>query len=137
MGGKKEWFEEFFDGMYLRYLSHQWPRERTLAQAKMIRRLLGARRGARVLDVACGYGRLTLPLAGTGLTMTGVDLAEGYVRRAKRDARREGAEARFVCGDMRAMEFDAEFDGAFCWFTSFGYFGDRENLETLKRVRER
>jgi SAM-dependent methyltransferase len=128
------WFEEFFGGLYKRVLSRQFAPERTLGQAKTVRRLLGVRKGQSVLDMPCGMGRLTIPLAAMGLRMTGVDLTAGYLRTARAAARRAGVDARFVRSDMRRIDFDGEFDAAFNWFGSFGYFSERDNLDFCRRV---
>jgi SAM-dependent methyltransferase len=35
---------------------------------------------------------------------------------------------------MRRIEFDSEFDAAFNWFTSIGYFCDEDELDFCRRV---
>jgi ubiquinone/menaquinone biosynthesis C-methylase UbiE len=59
--------------------------------------------------------------------VTGLDLSLPLLIRAADAARRIGVAVNFVHGDMREMSFDAEFDGAYCVFTSFGYFDDDTN----------
>lgn len=128
-----EWFEGFFGGLYTHVLAAQ-DETKSRQQARLVKRLLGARRGQRVLDIPCGMGRLTIPMAKMGLAMTGVDLVPAYIRRAGRAARRERTQVRFIRGDMRHIDFHEEFDAAFNWFTSFGYFSDAGNLAFLRRV---
>jgi SAM-dependent methyltransferase len=36
--------------------------------------------------------------------------------------------------DMRELPFRAEFAGAYSWFTSFGYFSDRENETVIEQI---
>jgi SAM-dependent methyltransferase len=79
-------------------------------------------------------GRLTIPLARMGMAMTGVDLTASYLRRARRRARQEGLDVRFIHADMRDIAFEGEFDAAFNWFGSFGYFTDEGNLAFCRRV---
>jgi SAM-dependent methyltransferase len=129
-----EWFETFFRGLYKEVLANQFDEATCLRQARLVKRLLKARKGMRVLDIPCGMGRLTIPLARTGLEMTGVDLAERFVRRARREARKQNADARFICRDMRRIDFEKEFDAAFNWFGSFGYFSDAEMLAFCRRL---
>lgn len=129
-----EWFEEFFDGLYAKVLPSTFDESETLEHVRIVKRLLRLGKGQRVLDIPCGMGRLTIPLARQGLTMTGVDLTASYIRRARRDARKEELEIEFVCGDMREIAFDGEFDAAFNWYGSFGYFSDAENLVFCKNV---
>lgn len=129
-----EWYRRFFDGLYARVLPNTFDKATTLTHARMVKKLLRARKGASVLDVPCGTGRVTLPLAEMGLVMTGVDLTASYLARARRDARRCGLEVRFARSDMRDIAFEGEFDGAFNWFGSFGYFSDADNLAFCRRV---
>ena len=131
-----EWFERFFEGSYARVLPNTFSEETTLEHARIVKRLLRARRGQTVLDIPCGTGRVTLPLAEMGLAMTGVDLTAPYLARARREARRRGLDVRFMESDMRDIAFEGEFTGAFNWFGSFGYFSDADNLAFCRSVFE-
>ena len=132
---KKGWFEDFFSGLYAQVLATTFTPEQTARHVQTVRRLLRLRKGQCVLDIPCGHGRLTIPLARAGLRMTGVDLTSAYIRRARRLARDEGLDVRFLQADMRTIGFDGEFDAAFNWFGSFGYFSDVDNLDLLRRLR--
>lgn len=129
------WYEEFFGGLYADVLASHGLEE-SEAEAQLVKKLLVVGEGSQVLDIGCGMGRITLPLAHSGLDMTGVDLTARYIRRARRRAEAEGVRARFVQRDMRHIDFDGEFAAAFSWFTSFGYFPDRDNLLTLKNAHK-
>lgn len=129
-----EWFETFFSGLYNEVLGNTFDDRRSMEQAGLVKRLLRLRKGQSVLDIPCGMGRLSLPLARMGVEATGVDLTPLYVKRARRFAREAGVNARFLRGDMRGIAFDGEFDAAFNWFGSFGYFTDRQNLDFTRRV---
>jgi ubiquinone/menaquinone biosynthesis C-methylase UbiE len=77
--------------------------------------LVDARPGMHVLDLACGPGTLTRPLArlvGAAGEVVGVDLAAGMIERA----RRAGIpRARFEVMDIEQLAFaDASFDAAIC-----------------------
>ena len=82
MSRGKEWFEAFFDGIYTRVLTGPAYTTTAAGQADVVRRMLKLRKGQAVLDVPCGAGRITIPLARRGMVMTGVDLTAGYLRRA-------------------------------------------------------
>ena len=122
-----EWFETFFDGLYAKVLPDAHSGQHAVAQARIVKRLLRARKGQRVLDVPCGNGRLTIPLAQMGLSMTGVDLSVPYLALGRARAEAEGVGVRFACCDMRALPFEGAFDAAFNWGGSFGYFSDAGN----------
>lgn len=132
MGG--EWFSKFFNGLYVKVLDKQFDEAQTLRHVRIVKRLLRLRKGQRVLDIPCGMGRITIPLARMGIEMTGVDLTAPFLRRARRRAGKAGLDVRFIRGDMREIAFDGEFDAAFNWFGSFGYFSEEDNLAFCKKV---
>ncbi len=39
-----------------------------------------------------------------------------------------------VARDMREIDYREEFDGAYMFFTTFGYFSDRENIDVINRL---
>ena len=67
-----------------------------------------------ILELACGTGRLTLPMAEAGATVTGVDVEASMLHQAevnRRAARPEvQARLRFHRGDMRTLALDDRFD---------------------------
>ena len=134
MKKRREWFETFFSGLYSGVLPAVFTEAETVSQARRVKRLLRLRRGQRALDIPSGQGRLTIPLAAMGISMTGVDLTPSYVARARRLARKAGVTVRFRVRDMREIEFEGEFHAAFNWFGSFGYFSDADNLLFCRRI---
>lgn len=71
---------------------------------------IALRPGAQVLDVACGTGNVTIPLARRGATVTGLDLAPNLLVQARARAAAEGLPIRFDEGDAEALPYP---DGAF------------------------
>jgi SAM-dependent methyltransferase len=133
MAAPREWFRGFFDVTYLETDRPALTPKRTRAEVDFATRVLGLRRGARVLDVPCGFGRHSGELARRGYSVVGVDLSHAMLGTARR-SHHEGARLRFVRGDMRRLAYRAEFDAVVCLFTSFGYFSERENVLTLRRM---
>lgn len=131
-----EWFECFFGPDYFEIYRDFFPVEKTAAEVDGIVALLGLPAGAPVLDLACGHGRHAIPLAERGFAVTGYDLSEECLARARADAAARGTRVRWIRGDMRALPFEAEFDAVINVFTAFGYFADEaDDVETLRRVR--
>lgn len=129
------WFETFFGPDYFEIYRDLFPAEKTAAEVEGVVALLALPPGARVLDLACGQGRHAIPLAERGFAVTGYDLSETLLSRARADAAARGMSVRWIRGDMRALPFDAEFDAVINVFTAFGYFADEaDDVETLRRV---
>jgi SAM-dependent methyltransferase len=131
-----DWFESFFGADYFEIYRDFFTPEGTAADVEGIVSRLGLPPGARVLDLACGHGRHAIPLAERGFDVTGYDLSELFLERARTEAASRGVAVRWVRGDMRALPFEAEFDAVINVFTAFGYFADEaDDIETLRRVR--
>lgn len=137
-GGHREkaWYESFFGPDYFEIYRNAIPPERTAAEVDGIVSLLDLAPGARILDLACGYGRHAIPLAKRGFEVTGYDLSETFLNRARAKAEEQGARVRWLQGDMRDLAFDGEFDAVINIFTAFGYFEDSEDdKKTLRGIR--
>lgn len=62
--------------------------------------LAGPLRGLRVLELFCGLGNFSLPLAQAGATVTAVEGERGLVERARANARTNGLDIRFEQADL-------------------------------------
>ena len=129
----KPWFVELFDEDYLRTLPFLTP-QATQAEAEFVINALALTPGAQVLDVGCGYGRHAMELAARGFHVVGLDLSTPLLVRGGEEALRRGLTINFVRGDMRELDFDAQFDGAYCLFSTFGYFDDETNKKTVSNI---
>jgi SAM-dependent methyltransferase len=82
-----------------------------------------ARGGQPVCELACGSGRLTVPLARAGIPVTGIDLSEDLITLARGKARSEPAAVRrrlrFEVGDIRAFALSERFGFMFAFFGGF------------------
>jgi len=126
-------WDEFFDSFYLRAYSGVGQDEAE-AQALAAVRLAGCPDGGDLLDVPCGFGRHSIPLARAGYRVTGADRSESLLAEARR---RSGGERwpRLVRADYRELPFrDASFDAAINIFSSLGYLGDEEDIKALAEI---
>jgi ubiquinone/menaquinone biosynthesis C-methylase UbiE len=80
--------------------------------------LLGPVAGLRVLDVACGHGRITRELARRGADVTGIDISAGLISKARETEQNEPLGIRYIRADVTtsAVLGNAEFDAATCNF---------------------
>lgn len=129
-----EWWTEFFSGLWLDVQRRAMSEEATRTEADFIHKLLQLQPGFRVLDVPCGNGRLSIELASRGCYVTGVDITGPLLEDAQRKATERGLALTLDQRDMRDLPWEAEFDAAFCFWWSFGFFDDTNNAAFLRAV---
>ena len=88
-----------------------------------------ARYGGPVLELACGSGRLTIPLAKAGLNITGMDISEEMLQLAKLKASKAGISTSFIQGDMRSFDLGEKFKFIFIPAPSLSHLHKREEIE--------
>ncbi len=111
-----------------------WSKKRIEMSAEAaadVSKLLNIKPGTSVLDLACGFGRYSLPLANLGFSVTGIDLNRSFVEEASGKAKEMNFEAQFECIDMREFSKPSQFDNIIIMYNSFSYF---QNPEDDKRV---
>jgi len=128
------WWQDFFHGVALDFWRAVMSEEQTRADADFIQKQLQPSAGAKLLDVPCGNGRLSIELARRGFLMTGVDIASEFIAEARMKSSVGGVAVSLHERDMRNLPWTNEFDGAFCFGNSFGYLDDDENAEFLNAV---
>jgi ubiquinone/menaquinone biosynthesis C-methylase UbiE len=95
---------------------YDWENARTLGRRDVpFWRRVAAEADGPVLELGCGTGRVSLPLARAGIELVGIDRSAPMLQRAIRRARRLGlipapqsplpTRPRFVRGDIRALPF--------------------------------
>lgn len=77
----------------------------------------GLTAGKRVLDVACGSGNTALAAARRGCTVSGLDLYDKLIERARVRAQAEGFEVDFIAGNCEQLPYgDETFDDVLSTF---------------------
>lgn len=99
---------------------------------------LASAEGGRVLEVACGSGRLVVPLAAVGNTVVGIDQSPHMLALAQHKLSNSALRtATLIEADMRRFDVleHGPFDLAICAVKSFAYLLERaEQLEALQRI---
>ncbi|MBP8974177.1 MAG: class I SAM-dependent methyltransferase [Anaerolineae bacterium] len=124
------------DPLVLEVFRQGKPPEQTRREADYIEDLLGLTAPAHLLDVPCGGGRLAVELAGRGYRVTGVDIEAALLDDVRSEAATRSLEARINVEqrDMRDLPWREAFDGAYCFWESFGFFDDEGNHAFLRAV---
>lgn len=84
----------------------------------LVRRALGLldpKPGEHVLDLFCGLGNFTLPIARSGATVTGIEGHAGLVERAKANAQANGLQAQFQVANLFEEASCMQFPQAEKW----------------------
>jgi SAM-dependent methyltransferase len=124
-------YEEFSTD-YDRFVD--WP-ARLAVEMPFIRQELSLVGARRVLDTACGTGMHTLALAETGCEAVGVDISNGMIDVARRNAKRERSTAAFHVAGFGGLadRTGGGFDALLCLGNSLPHVGSTDELATALR----
>lgn len=90
--------------------------------------------GSPVLELACGTGRVTIPIARLGFAVTGLDIVPGMLERAR--SKSAGLPVRWVESDARTFDLGEQFRLIFLTGNAFQAFVTNAEQEALlQRVR--
>jgi SAM-dependent methyltransferase len=90
--------------------------------------------GGPVLEIACGTGRVTIPIAKLGFPTTGLDIVPGMLEQAK--SKSAGLPVRWVEADARTFDLHEQFRFIFLTGNAFQAFVTNSEQEALlQRVR--
>jgi len=84
-----------------------------------------------VLELACGTGRLTIPLAEAGADITGLDYSPAMLARAEEKSRAKNLKLKLIRGDYRNFSLGRKFALIYIPFNSLQHTHKREDLEKI------
>ncbi len=93
--------------------------------------LHGVNKGARILDAACGTGKLTLPLAKAGYALTGADASEDMLRLASEKARKAGLNIPFIRQRLEALSVHRPQDAIVCACDGVNYLASEDEVKAF------
>ena len=127
------WWQKFFDEHYLKM--YEDLEKETSREVECITKMMDLKPESKLLDLCCGYGRHSIEFAQRGFEVTGYDLSDSFIEKAKKDSSELGLKIEFVRGDMRKLPFDHQFDAVVNIFTSFGFFdSESDDMKVTKGV---
>jgi ubiquinone/menaquinone biosynthesis C-methylase UbiE len=125
--------KQFYTKLTAKGLKQRKTALHTASELKYIKKLLNKRQ--HILDLACGYGRFTIPLARQGYSIEGMDITPSLVKDAKAAAKREHLDIHFRIGDMRRLPYAKDsFDAIICTWNAFSEL--YKEADQLKAVNE-
>ena len=129
------WFEEWFDSPLYEKLYSNRDEKEAASLADLIEEVIPVSDYQNILDLGCGRGRHSITLAERGYQVTGIDLSEKVIEKAKNIAKqKELQNVEFLVRDMRDP-IPKQFNAVVNLFTTFGYFlEDEENRRVLRNT---
>jgi ubiquinone/menaquinone biosynthesis C-methylase UbiE len=79
--------------------------------------------GDKVLDLGCGHGRVSVPLAKRGYEVFGIDVSPEMINSAQNDAKDlPDLKLNYTVGNIKMLPYESEFfDKAICFWSSFSH----------------
>lgn len=85
----------------------------------------------KILDLACGTGNVTLRLACEGYDVTGVDISEEMLEKAKEKCKHTGKNVLFINQDITCMDIEDKYDAIVCLCDGINYIIDNNKLSNF------
>jgi len=132
---EKQWYEILFENYGQKYDQEGFA-QGTIGECDFIEKELNYNKELRIIDVGCGTGRHAIELSKRGYPVTGIDLSESMLEKAREKAKHDGLQIDFLRHDARNLPFENQFDVAI--MLCEGGFPlmetDEMNFEILKNV---
>lgn len=107
----KKWYEALFENYSGKYDNEIFV-QGTGGECDFIEKEIGFNKSIKIIDIGCGTGRHTLELTKRGYDVTGIDLSEGMLKKARQKAAEMNLHVNFEKHDARALPFKSAFDAA-------------------------
>jgi len=108
-----------------------------LDDLEFYKRWLPKNKNTQILELCCGTGRLTLPIAKNGYNICGVDYTSSMLEKAKVKAHEAELEIEFIEADIRTLNLPEKYELIFIPFNSIHHLYKNEDLfKTLKAVKK-
>lgn len=108
---KKQWYESLFENYGQKYDNENFT-QGTLGECDFIENELQFDKTSKILDVGCGTGRHTIELSKRGYSVTGIDLSDSQLARAREKAEQNHLMITFEKQDARNLPYHNQFDMA-------------------------
>jgi len=100
-------------------------------------RWLNKRKNGNILELCCGTGRLTIPLAQEGFNIVGVDNSTSMLKQAKEKADELKTPIRFIESDIRSLDLSEVYDLIFIPFNSIHHlYTNQDFFDVLIGVKK-
>ena len=106
-----QWYEALFTDYAEKYDQEIFT-QGTVAEVDFIESEIKYDKSLKIIDIGCGTGRHAIELARRGYVVTGLDLSDSQLARARKKAAAAGVKVTFLKRDGRDFRFEEPFDVA-------------------------
>ncbi len=89
--------------------------------------------GGPILELACGTGRITIPIAEQGNEIWGMDITESMLERAKMKLKEKNLTVRLIHEDIRDFRLNKKFRLIIFPFSAIAHIHERREIGSLAR----
>lgn len=107
----RQWYEKIFENYAINYDKEVFT-QGTIGECDFIEKELNFDKSLKIIDVGCGTGRHAIELTKRGYSVTGIDLSESQLKRAREKAENENLVIELIRLDARNLPFENHYDVA-------------------------
>jgi len=104
-----QWYETLFENYGKKY-DNECFTQGTIGECDFIEKEIYHNKALKIIDIGCGTGRHSIELSKRGYGITGIDLSESLLEKAREKAKQNGLQIDFLKHDARNLPFEKQFD---------------------------
>jgi 2-polyprenyl-3-methyl-5-hydroxy-6-metoxy-1,4-benzoquinol methylase len=124
----------FFEGSYKYAWKGTIPAGLTEAEVDFIQEIAVLKKGSKVLDIMCGYGRHALELGKRGIQVTAIDNLKEYIDEIELNASEQELPVNAIQADVLQAKITDVYDAVICMGNSFAFFDKQDAITILKNI---
>lgn len=133
---KTDWYLPNNDIWGQRYMNEKkdvLTKERNEKEIKIIEKYIKNKK--TILDIPCGYGRISNILAANGYNVTGVDINKFFINIAINEMKAKNLKAIYIIDDLIKYNTKNKYDVVLNIFTSIGYYeSEAKNIQSINHL---
>lgn len=90
----------------------------------------------RCMDIGCGYGNQAIQLAKMGYAVSGIDISEACIEKARENALKENVEVQFDCVSTTELMAQQRFEFAYSFYHTLGYLKEEELVDYFHPIAD-
>ena len=126
--------DTFFEGSYKNIWKSLIPAGLTEVEADFVVEIASLKKGDKVLDIMCGYGRHAIELAKRGFDVTAVDNLNDYIKEIENTASEQLLPIKPILAGALQVNLSGLYNAAICMGNSFAFFNKEDAVYLLKKI---